>query len=206
METRVTNYGTVFVNQKEYHLDRSLAGETVEINEADLSAVTSKGEFKLSPLPFRLLGSCRHDAKQIPKDALQALLHQEGLKLGDAVRSLAEKENVHPATIFRALHHLRRSQSGGGSEGATQMKGQQGHADIIKAEAKRLNKLIKPEHFYTPGITPGNPKAKGQIEKEYRKIHPDVQDKTGTTVSHETLRQFAKGEYPGDNESLDALL
>jgi hypothetical protein len=143
MKRRVTAYGTVFVNQKEYHLDRSLAGETVEINETDLSAVTSKGEFKLSPLPYRLLGSCRHDAKEIPQEDLQPLVHLKGLELGDAIRNLAEKHNVHPATIFRALHHFRRSQS----------------ASV-----------------------------------------------TGTTVSRETLRQFAKGEYPGDNERLDALL
>jgi hypothetical protein len=111
MERKVTNYGTVCVNQEEYYLDRSLAGKTVKINETELSATTSKGEFKLSPLPFCPLGSRHHDAKQISQEDLQPLLCLKEVKLGNAVRSLAEKHNVHPVTISRALNHLRRSQS-----------------------------------------------------------------------------------------------
>ena len=64
MKRKVSAYGTVFVNQEEFYLDRSLAGETVEINETDLSAMTSKGEIKLSPLPFSLLGSRHHHPKR----------------------------------------------------------------------------------------------------------------------------------------------
>lgn len=65
MKRKVTAYGTVIVNQKEYYLGWSMAGETVEINEVDLSAVTNNGEFKLSPLPYRSLRSYSHDARQV---------------------------------------------------------------------------------------------------------------------------------------------